>query len=178
MHSTGDPEQPCESCEPGTQPNLGRTGCDVCPSGRVSPFGFPCVACPNGTEPDPHRVHCQSCVTHGETFASNGTQCNICPNGTQPDTNRSSCQPCAIGWVAPEGQLCDICPDGKEPDGRNDPLLANASTNTYCTDCRPGYAGRDGVCTICPFGDMPNPEASWCVVTHLFWPPPLFSRHP
>ena len=172
MHSTGDPEQPCESCEPGTQPNLGRTGCDVCPSGRVSPFGFPCVACPNGTEPDPHRVHCQSCVTHGETFASNGTQCNICPNGTQPDTNRSSCQPCPIGWVAPEGQLCDICPDGKEPDGRNDPLLANASTNTYCTDCRPGYAGRDGVCTICPFGDMPNPEASWCVDC-----PPGYSGH-
>jgi hypothetical protein len=67
MYSTGDPDTPCESCEGGTQPNLARTGCETCPPGQISPYGFPCTACPNGTQPDRYRIHCESCVVHTVT---------------------------------------------------------------------------------------------------------------
>ena len=91
---------------------------------------------------------CTSTLTVGptDTFISNGTKCTICSNGTEPDFNRSACLTCPVGWVTPVGERCRVCPDGQEPD----------VSNAYCQDCVPGYAGRDGVCTLCPFGDMPN----------------------
>ncbi len=137
-YSTGSGEAACSICQAGTQVLANRSGCEVCPTGRVSALaGDHCTACQDGNEPVlPSRTGCEAC---GPNSAGTGGTCSPCAAGQLPDQDRKHCVGCTGGTCRSD------CPSGSEP---------SAVTANACTLCPSGFYGPGGNQTCAPCGPM------------------------
>lgn len=143
----------CDECEPGTEPNPARNGCQPCQGNFFSDDGGPCRGCADGTIHNADRDGCDPCPI-GQYADKDSEVCSFCEAGTQPNSASMGCDPCYDEAVVAEyysqrGELEQV--DARILEQGN---LVSLGMGQMCTRCYPGQQPNDdwSECETCPAG--------------------------
>eukprot|EP01052_Picozoa_sp_SAG31_P056838 SAG31_NODE_16498_length_707_cov_0.731908_1_plen_210_part_10 len=137
----------CLQCRAGTQPNTNRSGCEHCPVGRFSTFGYNCEPCELPSVPKNGRTTCGTCPPGQGPFGGNGS-------------NDWECKPCGVDGV--QYMSPDATPETVSTRAGQPTDFSPAGT---CLDCQEPYVvSADRLaCTPCQAGFGPNHNYNSCV---------------
>lgn len=148
----------CETCGPGTSPNMNRTSCRPCMPGSTGIDGT-CSVCEDGTQ---NNVAHTACVVCSAGMAGTRGGCQRCLPGQQPNTDKTECISCATAELnldgptaSANGLSCENCPAGTGINGDRSNCIPCAgstfSTNGECLPCAPPNIVNDERTTCVPY---------------------------
>ena len=164
----------CTHCEPGTQPNGGKTGCENCPANQYFDVDLSlCKRCDAGFQlNDGSTNETSNCVRCPSGRAGSAGTCAACTAGQEPNQERTACGACSPGAYSAAGVVCIDCGLDALEIGYHSPdkttcmqcLPGKAPTQTRdaCTPCPDRHAGGLGVCHLCPDGTEPDANSFEC----------------
>ena len=166
----------CMQCEPGKQPNTGRSGCEFCPpSEYFDPVIEQCARCDAGFQlnencADPST--CDNCVACPSGTTGTTGVCVACSEGLEPNVQRTACAGCNAGTYSSAGHQCIECGLSVDEVGMVSmdkktcvqclPGKSPSQTRDACNPCAVGMAGQGGVCEQCSDGHEPDANSFGC----------------